>query len=325
MKNKHDKKNEPEAQHGKITEKEIQRRLYGDISETVQPDENALANKYREDDIQKKLYGTAKPAEPKHSVTANESVVEKKAPAPVKEASLFEKKAPPVEKKAAIPEKNKPGAPAEKELFTAEPAAVQHRAHDELIQLNKSIAELEEKLKKTENRNRRLMVRLAQKRMFIDLQKRVVESLLNKNVIIALSSIAVCSVLVSGIIAVSQRVKTAPKPEAPAAAPKPAIAEEKKAVIVAETEPQPPAAKGKYYVIQVAEYADESAAQFFADTLKAKGYAVSMDTIYRSGNREKPYFKINVGSFGTYAEAKQFNEEFKKKMNIGDSFIKEKK
>ncbi len=92
-----------------------------------------------------------------------------------------------------------------------------------------------------------------------------------------------------------------------------------------EQETKEGSARSRQYVIQVAEYADEEAAKVFVDELKGKGFSVAVETIYRGHNQEKPYSKVNVGSFDTFDEAKRFNEEFKVKTNIGDSFIKEKK
>ena len=79
----------------------------------------------------------------------------------------------------------------------------------------------------------------------------------------------------------------------------------------------------KKYTIQAAEYADKAAAQRFVDALQKQGYRVIVDKIYRGENREKAYFKINVGAYDTFNEAKKFNDVFKKKTNIKDSFIKE--
>ena len=99
---------------------------------------------------------------------------------------------------------------------------------------------------------------------------------------------------------------------------------------LAQTEPHvipesshPLTVTGKKYTIQAAEYADEEAAERFINALKKQGYVVNVDTIYRDKEKKKAYFKINVGAYNTLSDAKKFNEVFRKRTNIKDSFIKE--
>jgi len=81
---------------------------------------------------------------------------------------------------------------------------------------------------------------------------------------------------------------------------------------------------GRKYTIQVAEYADEEGAmRFMSALLEKQGYIAKVGTSYRDRAKTRAYYKINVGEYKTFNEAKQANEKFKKQTNISDSFVRE--
>lgn len=283
MKNKSRKKRNSKKKHEKLNENEIQMRLYGQ-NKIPAYEQDKTVGKYSEKDIKSKLYGEQVKAE---GITAKEK------------GDLFEN-----------------SNTLEKDI------------QGEIDALKLSIVELEEKLKKTESQKERLKLKLAQRKSLVNLKGRLNEFVLNWMPEKFMIGVIAVIVLVLFILIINLKPKVEEKvvvkekivqPEQSMVIiePKQELVEPKKAVKIK------PVPSTKKYTIQIAEYADELAADRFVENLKEQGYLVSVDTIYRGKKRNRPYFKINVGAFDSFGEAKKFNEQFRKKTNIKDSFIKE--
>ncbi|MCG2712998.1 MAG: SPOR domain-containing protein [Candidatus Omnitrophica bacterium] len=272
--------------HASISEKDIKSKLYGQSKKEVQ-EEIAQQPKITEKDIMKKLY-----PDQKKTYTAQEK---KEKP-----ADLFNNK-----------------------------DLLQPGIAEEINTLKQAISSLEDKLKMSINQKERLKVKLIQKRKLINIRERLADLILNRMPEKFIILLIVFLIFVIFMVMKSLRPATAPVndasqtrinfEEAPSVKSEPAKAE----VVKNLPGPQPEAITRKRYTIQAAEYADEEAARHFVNALKKQGYLVMIDTIYRDKEKKKAYFKINVGAYDTLNEAKEFNEIFRKKTNIKDSFIKE--
>ncbi len=287
MKNRHKRKN-----HVRISEKEIKSRLYGE-SGKQRPKETTPVSKITEKDIMKKLYPSQEKA--------------------------YEAQEP----------KEKPG-----DLFE-NTDQLQPGIQEEIDTLKQAIASLEQKLKTSINQKERLKVKLLRKRKLINIRERLADLILNRMPEKFIMLLIVF--LIFAIFLIIKSLKQSPVPikkapqvpisveEIPVTKQELTPKEEPAQTEVAKIQEKPQAKTitGKRYTIQAAEYADEEAAKRFINALKKQGYPVLVDTIYRDKNKKKRYFKINVGAFDTFGEAKKFNEIFKKSTNIKDSFIKE--
>ncbi|MBI4846367.1 MAG: SPOR domain-containing protein [Candidatus Omnitrophica bacterium] len=299
MKYSKEKKYDDAREHKTIDEKEIQKKLYGETKIKKEETLDVQNNKYAHIDIKDKLYADTgkKPG--------------KKEPLPERE--LFEEK---LGQKSA-------GGGEEKE------------------QLKHKVTLLEEENKKLALQNERLKIRLLQKRKISNATFGLLNVLLKKIIknFIAVIVVIVIATLVFILSSQKPAVNQAKIPTNASVKPavkhdqgnKPAekitaniTAEDKdfkKQIIVEQTETS--ILEKKRYTIQVAEYADEAAAMKFVGELKGQGFFVFIDTVYRKSNPEKPYLKVNVGTFDDFNEAKKYNDEFIEKTKIRDSFIKE--
>ncbi len=203
----------------------------------------------------------------------------------------------------------------------AAPAKINPDIQDEIDALKESIFSLEEKLKQSESRKERLKVRLIQKRKLVGFQERFLDLVFNKlpeKMLILVAGVIIILVLA---LILGHRGK---KPSSSPASVRPAEQTQAKQ----ESEqvkfvPAPAAEAGSKYTVQVAEYADVKAANDFIKKLKDKNFDVHVATSYRGDNLDKPYFKISVGSFDTFQDAKNYMEKVRKELKIRDSFIKE--
>ncbi|MFH1094444.1 MAG: SPOR domain-containing protein [Candidatus Omnitrophota bacterium] len=283
MKNKHKRKNQVS-----ISERDIKSKLYGESKKQL-PEETASESKITEKDIMKKLYPDQEKSYPKQET--------KEQP-----ADLFKKK-----------EQVQPGI------------------QEEINTLKQAISSLEDKLKASINQKERLKVKLVQKRKLINIRERLADLILNRMPEKFIILLIVFLIFAAFIVVKSLRPAAAPIDKVPQVqmdfkeppAPESKPVKTKAATAEIQEKAQTEALKNKKYTIQAAEYADEEAANRFVNTLKTQGYVVIVDTIYRDKEKQKAYFKINVGAFATLNEAKEFNEKFRKKTNIKDSFIKE--
>ncbi len=280
------KKKDKRKNHVSISEKEIKRKLYGE-SRKQMPKETAPEREITEKDIIKKLYS---PEE--KPVTAQEHKE--------KTADLFENN-----------------------------DQIQPGIQEEIDTLKEAISNLEEKLETSINQKERLKVKLVQKRKLINIRERLADLILNRMPEKFIMLLIVFLIFAIFMIMKSLMPATAPMKESPqmeinveeATVPESKLTQPEAVEI--QEKPQPKAITRKRYTIQAAEYADEEAAKRFINALRKQGYLVMVNTIYRDKEKKKAYFKINVGSYGTFNEAKKFNEIFKKRTNIKDSFIKE--
>jgi len=213
-----------------------------------------------------------------------------------------------------------------------EQAAIDISIRQELTNLKRTLASLEEKLKKTEWQKERLKRKLLQRRMFNNMPEKFSEIITGRQpgwMFIILPGIVLLLVL---FLLLNQN----PKPATDAKATKNTqLAKQKlmgntlqrETAIMQREKTVPPIAdtEGKLYTLQVAEYSNADSAKRFVQNLETQGYLVMVDTTYRNNNMEKPYFKIDVGIFKSTNEAKEFKQEFQRKTGIQDSFIKEKK
>jgi cell division septation protein DedD len=298
----HDKKGQAEK-NTRISEKDIQKKLYGDHL-TEKDDQKPIKGKFSEDFIQEKLYGTKKHEDPKPKKEN-------------KNKDLFSKE--------QMKQTNN---------IVSQNDDMHSALQEEIDALKQAIENLEEKLNRTESQKQKLKVKLLQKRKMFNVTDRLADLIFNKmpEKFIFIVSIVVIVLLISVVARIrpkknqsdvsepEQSVKESPKPLAIKAPEK----EDKQAKVTIESLPEPDSSVGKY-TIQVAEYADEQAAKAFVDDLKAKGLEVFVITIYRGPNQTRPYFKINVGAFDTFNQAKMFNQTFREKTNINDSFIRKTK
>ncbi|MBU1043229.1 MAG: SPOR domain-containing protein [Candidatus Omnitrophica bacterium] len=326
----------------RISENDIQKKLYGNYSKPNHNDKT-IKGKFSEDFIKNKLYGSPQPEQ--------KEIVRKSEPAPVGNDLFSAKKSEPAKPEQAKPEPVK-SEQAKSKGFKSEPEKVIKPANivpepaevkilpiyqDEINALKQAIANLEDKLQKTELQKHKLKVKLVQKRKLINIREGLADLVLNKmpeKFVLLVSVIIVMFLLIMFVKFIPQKkadLTTSPKaaktqqslkakPVKPSAQTK-TTGKSK----VEQPKPQSTAESVRRYTIQVAEYADETAAMSFVKELEAKGFQVFLNTIYRGPNNTRPYFKINVGSFDTFNEAKQYNQVFREKTNINDSFIRESK
>ena len=280
------KKRHKRKNHVSISEKDIKSKLYGEAEKQI-PNETTPESKITEKDIMKKLY----PSEEK-SYTQQEH---KEKP-----ADLFENK-----------DQLHPGI------------------QEEIDTLKEAISSLEEKLKTSINQKERLKVKLIQKRKLINIRERLADLILNR--MPEKFIILLIVFLIFAIFMVIRNLRLTPAKVHEASqiqlnieeATIPESESTQAEVEQIQAELQPDIIAKKRYTIQAAEYADEEAAKRFINALRKQGYLVMIDTIYRDKQKKRAYFKINVGAYDTFNEAKKFNEIFKKRTNIKDSFIKE--
>ncbi|MFH1459285.1 MAG: SPOR domain-containing protein [Candidatus Omnitrophota bacterium] len=203
---------------------------------------------------------------------------------------------------------------------------------DEIDILKQSIFSLENKLKKTEAQKEKLKIRLVQRRKFDNASKQLVDIVINK--FPEKFTVLVIIIVVIGLLLIFLNARPKNTKDKPAIKKTGQESLVKKEIIrPAEPTAIPPVTEKKApirleekrYTIQVAEYADESAAKNFFEKLQGKGYLVEIDTIYRGENKNRPYYKINVGAFDTFNEAKDYNKELQDQIGINDSFIKERR
>ncbi|MBU1087751.1 MAG: SPOR domain-containing protein [Candidatus Omnitrophica bacterium] len=326
----------------RITENDIQKKLYGNYSQPMDK-EKLEKGKFSEDFIKNKLYGS--------SQTEQKETVRKSEPAPVNN-DLFSAKKPETAKpetvklETARSEQAKPkGFKPEVEKIikqnniAPEPEEIKILPvfQDEINALKLAIANLEDKLQRTELQKHKLKVKLVQKRKLINIREGLADLMLNKmpeKFVLLLSVIIIMFLLVLFMKFIPQKkADSTNKPKAVnteqslKAKPIKSGAQTKTTVKKIAVHPKPQATTDsvRRFTIQVAEYADEAAAMSFVKELEAKGFEVFLNTIYRGANNTRPYFKINVGSFDTFNEAKQYNTIFREKTNINDSFIRESK
>ncbi len=280
------KKRHKRKNHVSISEKEIKSKLYGE-SKKQMPNETTPESKITEKDIMKKLYPSVE--------KASTSQEDKEKP-----ADLFE-----------------------------DSRQIQPGIQEEIDTLKQAISSLEEKLKMSINQKERLKIKLLQKRKLINIRERLADLILNR-----MPEKFIILLIVFLIFAIFMIIKSLKTPAAPidqtsqvqidieqGAVPEPEPVLSK----IEEIQAKPPAKAitKKRYTIQAAEYADKEAATRFIAALEKQGYLVMVDTIYRDKEKKKAYFKINIGAYDTFNEAKKFNEIFRKRTNIKDSFIKE--
>lgn len=277
MKNRDKKKN-----HVKITEEEIKKKLYGDITDEKKKIDVQEERKI-EKEVKKKLY----PGKKHEEISTRPKR---------KDNDLFEEKS------------------------LSEP-----HVEIKIESLKHSVIELEEKLKKSVDEKEQLQSKPKERPK----PSPIVEKPFPQIVTRMPQRLLVFSIVGVVLMLIVFSVKQRPKPvdiniEEPVKKTQqiPEPVKEILPVTNFQTKTTRSSIEGKY-TLQVAEYADETAAQRFVDMLEKQGYLVITDTIYRDKDKQKPYFKINVGTYKTFAEAKKFNEEFKRRTNITDSFIKE--
>ncbi|MCK4994195.1 MAG: SPOR domain-containing protein [Candidatus Omnitrophica bacterium] len=289
MKKKHKRKNQIS-----ISEKDIQSKLYGKSKEPM-PKEPAEVTKITEKDIMQKLY-PAKISLDSEIVSNPEIKIEKEE----QPADLFENKAP-----------------------------IQPGIQEEIDTLKLAITSLENKLKASLDQKERLKVKLVQKRKLINIREKTADLILNR-----MPEKFIMLLIVFLIFGIFVVIKSLKSPSVQTKTPKVQLTVEDEASKLEIEKPQVKIKEKSFtpeletivkkrYTIQAAEYADEEAAKRFIAALKKQGYVVRVDTIYRDKGKTKAYFKINVGAYNTLNEAKKFNEIFKNKTNIKDSFIKE--
>lgn len=196
----------------------------------------------------------------------------------------------------------------------------------ELNNLKKTLARLEEKLKKTEWQKERLKRKLLQRRIFNNIQGKFGDIITGRQpgwLFIMLPIILL--LFLFAFLFFSPRQKQSVQIKAGQKLTANNLRRE--AVTGQNEKPVPKKVKtaDRTYTLQVAEYADTNAAKLFVQNLESQGYLVMVNTTYRNSNMEKPYFKIDVGIFKSLSEAKEFKQEFKMKTGIKDSFIKDKK
>ncbi|MCP4649905.1 MAG: SPOR domain-containing protein [PVC group bacterium] len=201
---------------------------------------------------------------------------------------------------------------------------------EEIDALKDAINQLEDKLKKTEGQKERLKKKLVQRRFTANLKDEILAVISNKipEKVIILIPVLVIIVLFILLFSLNQEKTSTQEPQAVTqtesrvperkitTAPVPATPRRENSPVFDST---------KKYTLQVAEYSNEPAAERFVNSLRDQGFYVSIDTRYRGEEKTNPYFKINVGKFDSFNEAKKFHEAFKRKTGITDSFIKEKK
>lgn len=299
-------KRKKKKNHVSISERDIKSKLYGQSREPL-PKEKAHESKITEKDIMRKLY----PAKEISELPANahpEIIPESKEKTEIKSEQKKE--------------------PAD--LFASK-TAIQPGIQEEIDTLKQAIKSLEDKLKTSLDQKERLKVKLVQKRKLINIRERLADLILNR--MPEKFILLLIFFLIFGIFVIIRGFKPVNAPENKTPANQIQIKEEAAPVIEIRNEPilvekkkvtvRPERTTKKQYTIQAAEYADEQAAERFINALKMQGYTVNVDTIYRDKKKTKAYFKINVGAYDTLSEAKKFNEAFRKKTNIKDSFIKE--
>ena len=274
------------------------------MSEKRNNNEDRVVPRITEDEIKKKLYGQFPRDEKKKKAfkvrgekPENKVPDEKDSP----EEKVLEEKTPP-----------KPAAPQ---------ATPVDNVRGEIRSLKDSLSELEEKLKKSEDQKEKLKVRLAQKIKVLGIKERLLDVVFNKLPEKMLLLIVGLIVLMLLILAVRHKPKPSAAPQSPVA---PVSEVQPQENVPVETEPALETG-AKQYTIQVAEYADTASADAFVKKLKDQNFDVHIDTSYRGQDLGKPYFKISVGSFSTVQEAKDYMPVIRKKLNIRDSFIKERK
>jgi len=275
-------------------------------NETREKDDASIS----EQDIQQKLYGKSRT--PRQKKSSDEDILREKE----------------IQNKLYGTDKQKTddaSAAGKRELFE-EKAVIAPPIQEEINNLKQAITSLEEKLKKAENQKERLKIRLVQKRKLINIRERLADLILNRmpEKFLLLVMIIIVAVVFSSLLKSKPKTRLPEKEQKPQA--QETLQEETQALLTPQKEKAKPQASGeKLYTIQVAEYADEDAANRFIRNLQELGYEVFVKTILRGPNNDRPYFKIHIGTFDSFAKAKKFNEEFRKKTNINDSFIKEKR
>jgi len=318
----------------RISEDDIQRKLYGNVSKSKDNDK-PLKGKFSEDIIKNKLYGNKQPSQNNN--------IKKSEPVPAVN-DLFSPKKDETVKTSQIKSNQSKSETAysQKEkviqktvMPKAEEIQIMPAYQDDIDALKLAIANLENKLQRTEVQKNKLKVKLVQKRKLINIRERLADLILNKmpeKFLMLLALIIITFLVITVLNLNSKNVDKNSKIETTENV-QPVESKPVSRGIVKKSNPKlnikQPRVKSieavRRYTIQVAEYADEKAAITFINDLKAKGFDVYLNTIYRGANNTRPYFKINVGSFDTFNEAKAYNLKFRKKTNISDSFIREKK
>lgn len=214
---------------------------------------------------------------------------------------------------------------SEKDLWLAEKKS-QGNIQEEIEALKNEISKLEEKLTKTEQQKEHLKKKLVQKRKIGHLKENILSFFLSKTAKNFLIIVLGLIVIFSFALFLATRQK--PTPAAPKEKIKPEQVVEqtplkKKEVIIEKKETQ--LSEQKIYTLQAAEFTNKVAAERFVKNLEAQGFLVIVQNFYRDQDKNRPYYKINVGSFTSFEEAKIFKEEFQRITGIKDTFIKEKK
>ncbi|MFH2139087.1 MAG: SPOR domain-containing protein [Candidatus Omnitrophota bacterium] len=197
---------------------------------------------------------------------------------------------------------------------------------EEIDALKTAITNLEQTLKKTEGQKERLKKKLVQRRFVINLKDRVLNNIISKVPEKVIILIPVLVIILLMIIVFNLHNETAPVTTTDVTVVEEVINVPQKKIAVASAK-EPDSEKvgigEKKYTLQVAEYSNEQAAVKFVGDLEQQGFTVALKTIYRGDDKSRPYFKVNVGVFGSFNEAKKFMEAFERKTGIKDSFIKQ--
>ncbi|MCM8812726.1 MAG: phosphoribosylanthranilate isomerase [Candidatus Omnitrophica bacterium] len=306
-------------------------------------DKNKLKHmqKITEQQIKEKLYGGA--AAPQAEPSAPPAAKAAPQSAPVPQPALTPAARTPSPHAAApgaapAPAALRPAAaaPAAVDLFAGQPR-IDADIKREMEALKHAVQSLEEKLTAAEKQKERLLKKLLAKRRSEQTQQFLATQVFGKlpehiNKLLAAAVVVLLIALFWPDKKQTPPPDRSPEPRQGApASPRPQPAPTtipKKPPQAAATAPaadSEPASGVKRYTLQVAEYANKEAAVKFVQSLEAFGYDVFMVEIPRANDPGKLYYKVNVGAFYAFADAKSFLAEFSAKTGIKDAFIKEKK
>jgi len=330
--------NETKGQRNRFSEEDIKRKLYGD--KTIERPEPSKAQ--RPEVVPPKpqpippVLVTQKPAVPARGLFDASRAV----PAPGEAVP-----------KESMKEKRGEASPGPAVFARAEQDQAETRkAQQELSTYKEKMTQVEKQLSQAEELNERLKKKVTQQKRIesiFDKCSQFATNITRDKTLLIVPLVAVIVLLgllfmVRGKMVQPSETK-APEAVVPAS-PAPAVAPATAANPALTAAPAPkstsaPAAKPieekpvaapaaatsgqKQYTIQVAEYALQEAADRFVEQLKQEGYEVKTQTIYRTNDKSKPYFKVSIGIFNSLDEAKRFNEAFQQKKGIADSFIRE--
>lgn len=228
-------------------------------------------------------------------------------------------------------------AAAQKSVPVKQDVKILSAYQEEISQLKLEIKNLEGKLQRTELQKDKSKVNPVQKKQLISIREVLASLVLNKIpkkfILLGLGGIIIFLLIISVLFKPKQGIdelsKSEPKLTRIVKSENPVESKPSKqtesAPVQRTVEPTKPQTNTdtRKYTIQVAEYADEQAAMNFVKELESQKFEVFLTSLYRGENNTRPYFKINVGSFNSFNEAKQFNVKFREKTNINDSFIRE--